>query len=92
MTERTTVRLPEDLLTRARRKAVAERRTLTSLIEEGLRLVIAAKKRPMQTKHNDPPVSKAKGGLRLGFSWENLSSEVQEMDDLEYAERLTRFK
>ena len=36
MTERTTVRLPEDLLNRARRKAVAEGRTLTSLIQDGL--------------------------------------------------------
>ena len=41
MTERTTVRLPLDLLRRARRKAAKERRTLTSLIEEGLRLAIA---------------------------------------------------
>ena len=41
MTERTTVRLPKDLLIRAKRKAAAERRTLTSLIEEGLRAVTA---------------------------------------------------
>src|SRR6266702_1379645 len=41
MTERTTVRLPADLLKRARRKAAAERRTLTSLIEDGLRSVVA---------------------------------------------------
>ena len=34
------VRLPKDLLKRARRKAAAEGRTLTSLIEEGLRLVV----------------------------------------------------
>ena len=41
MIERTTVRLPADLLNRAKRKAAAERRTLTSLIEDGLRLVVA---------------------------------------------------
>jgi hypothetical protein len=40
MTERTTVRLPEDLLNRAKRKAAAENRTLTSLIEEGVRAIV----------------------------------------------------
>ena len=40
MIERTTVRLPRELLARAKRKAVAERRTVTSLIEEGLRFVV----------------------------------------------------
>ena len=40
MVERTTVRLPEDLLRRAKRKAAAEGRTLTALIEDGLRLVV----------------------------------------------------
>ena len=37
MNERITVRLPADLLKRAKRKAVAEGRTLRALIEEGLR-------------------------------------------------------
>jgi toxin-antitoxin system PIN domain toxin len=40
-TERTTVRLPPELLRRAKRKAAAEGRTLTSLIEDGLWLVVA---------------------------------------------------
>ena len=40
MAERTTVRLPEDLIKRAKRKAAAEGSTLTALIEEGLRLVV----------------------------------------------------
>lgn len=37
---RTTVRLPDDLLMRARAKALRERRSLTSLIEEGLARVV----------------------------------------------------
>jgi hypothetical protein len=37
MFTRTSVRLPRKLLARAKRKAAAELRTLTSLIEEGLR-------------------------------------------------------
>ena len=43
MAERTTVRLPEDLIKRAKRKAAAEGSTLTALIEEGLRLVVFEK-------------------------------------------------
>jgi len=46
MEERTTVRLPQDLLNRARRKAAAEGRTLTSLIADGLRMVIADDRKP----------------------------------------------
>ena len=40
MTERTTVRLPEDLVRRAKRKAASEGRSLTALIEDGLRRVV----------------------------------------------------
>ena len=40
MIERTTVRLPSELLKRAKRMAAAEGRTLTSLIEDGLRLMV----------------------------------------------------
>ena len=45
MAERTTVRLPEDLIKRAKRKAAAEGSTLTALIEEGLRLVVFPKRK-----------------------------------------------
>jgi len=92
MSERTTVRLPEELLHRAKRKAAAEGRTLTSLIEQGLRLVVSDKSKPRSAKHNDPPVSRAGGGLRRGIDWDNLSSLVQEMDDLESVERMKRFE
>jgi len=92
MTVRTTVRLPEELLQRAKRKAAAEGRTLTSLIEQGLRLVVSTTAKPQMSGRNDPPVSTASGGLRPGLNWENLSLLVQELDDLEYAERTKRFK
>jgi hypothetical protein len=87
MIERTTVRLPRDLLTRAKRKAVAEQRTLTSLIEEGLRLVVAEKRTIPKTKRVLPPVSTATGGPYPGIDVSD-SAALQEMDDLEYAERL----
>jgi hypothetical protein len=41
MIERTTVRLPRDLLRRAKRKAAEEGCTLTALIEDGLRRVLS---------------------------------------------------
>lgn len=90
MTDRTTVRLPDELLQRARRKAAAEARTLTSLIEEGLRRVLDEGGRHKAVKRTMPRVSKAKGGLMPGLNSERLSAQMQEMDDLEYAERLSR--
>jgi hypothetical protein len=66
MTERTTVRLPEELLDRARRKAVAEGRTLTSLIEDGLRVIVRENRRTEKRKPVVPRVSKASGGLMPG--------------------------
>jgi len=41
MIERTTVRLPDDLLKRAKRMAAKEGRTVSSLIAHGLRLMPA---------------------------------------------------
>jgi hypothetical protein len=90
MIERTTVRLPADLLTRAKRKAAAEGRTLTSLIEDGLRLVVTDGPKPAK-KRVLPPVSKATGGLMPGIDITKFST-IQEMDDLEYAERMKNFK
>lgn len=90
MTERTTVRLPPDLLRRAKRKAAAEGRTLTSLIEEGLRLVTSARK-PPRTERVLPRVSTATGGLMPGVDLSDLSA-LQEQEDLEYLERMKRFE
>src|SRR5271166_2616465 len=77
MAERTTVRLPEDLLNRARRKAAAERRTLTSLIEDGLRLVVSEDRKPPKTKRVLPRISKARGGPMPGIELaENSVSSI----------------
>lgn len=87
MAERTTVRLPEDLLRRAKRKAAAEGRTLTALIEDGLRLVVTEGDPARKKKRVLPRVSKATGGTWPGIDISN-SAALQEMDDLEYIERL----
>jgi hypothetical protein len=70
---RTTVRLRDDLLEQARKRAAEDGRTLTSLIEEGLSLVLARRKitRP---KHVELPVSKASGGVLPGVDLNHASA------------------
>jgi hypothetical protein len=91
MSERTTVRLPEDLLNRAKRKAAAEGRTLTSLIEDGLRLIVTEKEKDTKRKRAQPRISKATGGPIPGIELTDLS-ELQEIDDLDYIRRLKNFE
>lgn len=87
MTERTTVRLPEDLVRRAKRKAAAEGRTLTALVEEGLRRVLNERGSARRAYRMLPPVSAATGGLMPGIDL-NETAAVQEMEDIDYAGRL----
>lgn len=89
MLKRVTVRLPEDLLARARRKAAAEGRTLSSLIEEGLRRVMGEDRKPDRPERVLPRVSKATGGFTVDL---NSCSAIQELDDLEYMERMKFLK
>ena len=91
MTERTTVRFPEELLVRAKRKAAAEGRTLTSLIEDGLRHVVAEDGIKPKTERIMPRVSTATGGPMPGFE-DNPSRAMQELEDLEYVERMKHFR
>lgn len=91
MIERTTVRLPGELLKRAKRKAAAEGRTLTALIEEGLRQVVADKNNDAKGKRKLPRISKATGGLRPGIDLTQMW-KIYEMEDLEYVERMKHFK
>jgi hypothetical protein len=91
MTERTTVRLPHELLARAKRKAAADGRTLTSLIEEGLRLVVPDQRKGGKARRVLPPFSDATGGPMPGIDITDVSS-LQEMEDLEYVERMKHFK
>jgi hypothetical protein len=87
MAERTTVRLPHDLILRAKRKAAAEGRSLTALIEDGLRRVLGDRLTAGKVKRVMPRVSKATGGLMPGIDL-NDSASLQESEDLEYMRRL----
>lgn len=89
MIERTTVRLPTDLLDRARRRAADEGRTLTSLIEDGLRLVVSEPRQPPK-KRRLPRISRAVGRMLPGVDV-NDGSAVQELEDIDYVERMKTF-
>lgn len=86
MIKRTTVRLPSELLKKAQRKAAAEGRTLTGLMEEGLRYVVADKPAAKRERVM-PRVSTATGGYAPGI---NGIRDIEEMEDLEYIEKLNR--
>ena len=88
MIKRTTVRLPAELLRKAKRKADAEGRTLTALIEDGLRYVVSDQRSEKKKERIMPPVSKETGGLMPGIT--NPRRDIEELDDLEYIERLNR--
>jgi hypothetical protein len=90
MIKRTTIRLPHEVMTRAKRKAAAEGRTLAALIEDGVMRVLDDDRKPARAaKRLRLPVSKATGGLLPGVDLTRLS-DFQEADDRDYAERLRK--
>jgi hypothetical protein len=91
MIQRTSVRLPSDLLSLAKRKAAAEGRTLTSVIEDGVRAFVTEGNKPLKRRRVVLPVSTASGGLMPGADISD-SAALQERDDLEYVERMKHFK
>jgi hypothetical protein len=77
---RTTVRLDEALLERARREAAKRKTTLTSLIEQGLELVL---RQPMKrAKHPAVPLPEchAGGGTLPGVDLNDSASLLDRMD------------
>lgn len=86
---RTTVHLPDALLERAKQVAAKENRTLTSMIEEGLRIVLDAKAKKRKPRR-PLRVSKATGGLLPGVDPIKLLQWDLEQDDIETMGRLER--
>ncbi|UCE53496.1 MAG: hypothetical protein JSV31_30370 [Desulfobacterales bacterium] len=74
---RTTIRINDDLLKRAKKRAAEEGRTLTSLVEDGLVLVLS-KTKASRRKRIELPVSKATGGVLPGIDL-NSSSDLEEV-------------
>ena len=77
---RTTVRLPDHLIRKAKKKAAETGRTLTSLLEEGLKVVLAepagTNRRPVRL-----PVSTASGGTLPGVDL-NRSADLEDRMNL----------
>jgi len=74
---RTTLRINDDILKRAKKRAANEGRTLTSLIEEGL-AVILSRPKPTRQHRVKLPVSSASGGVLPGIDL-NRSCELEEV-------------
>ena len=74
------MRVPKDLLNRARRKASAENRTLTSRIEDGLCIVVGENRKAEKQNPVMPRVSKVGGRLMPGIDL----TKALEIDDLNY--------
>jgi hypothetical protein len=77
---RTTVRLDDALLNRARREAARRGVTLTSLIDRGLRAVL---QRPAATQSRTRirlPVSRAGGGVLPGVNLDDSAGLLERMD------------
>ena len=74
---RTTVRIKDDLLQRANKRAREDGRTLTSLIEDGLVLVLT-KSKMARRKRVVLPVSQASGGVLPGVDL-NRSGDLEEV-------------
>lgn len=62
---------------KAKKKAAEKGQTLTSLIEEGLRIVLAAPARPRRSALIEVPVSKASGGTLPGIDL-NRSGDLED--------------
>ena len=74
---RTTIRLNDDLLKRAKKRAADEGRTLTSLVEEGLVLILS-KAKASRRQRIELPISKATGGVLPGIDL-NRTSDLEEV-------------
>jgi hypothetical protein len=73
---RTTIRINDDLLKQAKKRAADEGRTLTSLVEDGLVLVLS-KAKASRRRRIELPVSKATGGVLPGIDL-NRSSDLED--------------
>jgi hypothetical protein len=79
---RTTVRLEDALINQAKREAERRGETLTALIEQGLRLVLAQSRTRRQREPVKLTVSEAGGGLLPGIDLNDSAAllDIMELD------------
>lgn len=85
---RTTLNLNDDLVKRAKQRAVTEHRTLTSVIEDALRRLLAAESPPPQEPYR-VPVEKGPQGVRPGIDLDDPRA-IRDLLDAEDLERFLR--
>jgi hypothetical protein len=78
---RTTVRLEDALINQAKREAQRRGETLTTLIEQGLRLVLAQSRSRRKRAPVELPVSEAGGGVLPGI---DLNDSAALLDTMEF--------
>lgn len=78
---RTTVRLDEGLLHRAKAEAARSGETVTTLIERGLRLVLAGRRGRGRRDRVGLPTSRKTGGTRPGVNLDNSSAVLDLLDE-----------
>lgn len=77
---KTTLDIDDELLARAKAASAREKKTLTALIEEGLRLRL--RRRPAATRKRAPlPVFAGRGGLVAGIDPTSNRSMLAATDD-----------
>ena len=79
---RTTVRLDDALMHDARKEAARRRTTLTSLLEQGLRLVLLRPTRPDRKPRVRLPVCREGGGTLPGVDLDDSASLLDRMDGI----------
>jgi hypothetical protein len=77
---RTTVRLEDALISQAKREADRRGETLTALIEQGLRLVLAQSRTERQRERVQLPVSQAGGGVLPGIDLDDSAALLDLME------------
>lgn len=86
---RTTVRLDDQLLAEAKRHAARTGRTLTSLIDEGLREVLARGARRAPAKRVELTTG-GEGGLRPGIRSDSFGDVLDRLDCERFLESIDR--
>jgi hypothetical protein len=79
---RTTIRLDDALLNRAKEEAAQRGMTFTQLVEEGLRLAIAGIDRKSSTQTASLPVCTAGGGLLPGVDLDDSDSVIDVLEGI----------
>ena len=77
---RTTIRLDDALLARAKREAARRGITFTALVERGLRLVLSRPARSAPRPRVELPVCRAGGGLLPGVDLDDSAALLDRME------------